>query len=292
MEKLIIGVHPNEGTMRDPNPDVPFTPAELASVIKECVDAGAGVTHFHARTPDGGMTHDPGDYQACFDAIRAATDVLLAPSLANVPGHTIGQRVSNIVGLPGSPRTRPEFMVIEMGCTAMDLWDPVSRAFGSDDRVFLNNTGVQEALLGKARELDMHPWLVSFNNSWSRAIQCQLDAGRVDRPFVVQFVLGGPEFPAAHTADLTGLGSHLAAKPAGHQYQWFVSAYRGDLLNVAAEVITRGGHLSIGVGDHHYADRGTPTNAELVAAVAELARSLGRPVASADESREILGVTR
>jgi 3-keto-5-aminohexanoate cleavage enzyme len=292
MEKLIIGVHPNEGTLRDPNPDVPFTPDEIASVIKDCVDAGAAVTHFHARTPDGLMTHEPGEYQACFDAIRAKTDALLAPSLANVPGYTIDQRVSNVVGDPASPPIRPEFLVIEMGCAAMDLWDPVLRAFGSDDRVFLNNTAVQEALLEKARELDMHPWLVSFNNSWSRAIQCQLDAGRIEKSFVVQFVLGGPEFPAAHTADLTGLEAHLAAMPAGHHFQWFVSAYRGDLLNVAAEVITRGGHLSIGVGDHHYAGRGTPTNAELVAAVVDLAASLGRPVASPDEARAILGVTR
>ncbi|MEV4129890.1 3-keto-5-aminohexanoate cleavage protein [Nocardia sp. NPDC049707] len=292
MEKLIIGVHPNEGTMRDRNPDVPFTPEELASVIKECADVGATVTHFHARTADGAMTHESADYQACFDAIRAEADMLLAPSLANVPGYTIDQRVANVLGVPGLPRSRPEFMVIEMGCASMDLWDPVARKFGSDNRLFLNHTGVQEALLGKANELAMHPWLVSFNNSWSRAIQCQLDAGHVGQPFVVQFVLGGPEFPAAHAADLNGLESHLAAMPVGHRYHWFVSAYRGDLLNVAADVIRRGGHLSIGVGDHHYEDRGAPTNAELVASLADLAQSLGRPVASAAETREILGVTR
>jgi len=52
-----------------------------------------------------------------------------------------------------------------------------------------------------------------------------------------------------------------------------------------------GGHVAIGIGDYPYPELGLPTNAQLVQHVADLARSLGREVATADEARQMLGIT-
>ncbi|MEO3861592.1 3-keto-5-aminohexanoate cleavage protein [Acrocarpospora sp. B8E8] len=56
MKKLVIGVHPNEGTMREPNPHVPWTPEEIADDTAAAREAGAAVVRFHARTATGAGT--------------------------------------------------------------------------------------------------------------------------------------------------------------------------------------------------------------------------------------------
>lgn len=290
MKKLVIGVHPNENTMRDPNPHVPWTPEEIGTDVAACWEAGASVVHFHGRTPEGGADHSPETYGEIMRAIRARCDVLLAPSLANAPGYTLVQRLANVSENAADPRTRADFLVVEMGVANMDLWDPGARQFHTSDRVFLNDTGTQQALLDHARELGMAPWMVSFNVSWTRAISAHWQAGAIERPAVVHFVLGGPEFPAAHPATNEGLNAHLTFLPAELDCAWFVSAYRGNVLAVAEEALRRGGHLSIGVGDHHHDQLDFPTNAELVRHVVDLAERLGRDIASPAEAREILGV--
>ena len=52
----------------------------------------------------------------------------------------------------------------------------------------------------------------------------------------------------------------------------------------------RGGDVAIGLHDYPYPELGLPTNAELIARVADLARSMGREVATAAEAREILAL--
>ena len=61
-------------------------------------------------------------------------------------------------------------------------------------------------------------------------------------------------------------------------------------ISFAAPIIAQGGHVSIGLGDYTYHELGQPTNAELVRRIAQIARDLGREVASPDEAKAILGM--
>jgi uncharacterized protein (DUF849 family) len=69
-----------------------------------------------------------------------------------------------------------------------------------------------------------------------------------------------------------------------------VHCRNGDALPLAAWAITQGGHVSIGLGDYPYSRFGKPRNSDLVGMVADMARTLGRPVATPDQAREILRV--
>ncbi len=57
MKKLIIEVRVNEYAMRDENPNVPWTPDEIARDAAAIQAAGASILHFHARKPDGSPDH-------------------------------------------------------------------------------------------------------------------------------------------------------------------------------------------------------------------------------------------
>jgi uncharacterized protein (DUF849 family) len=272
---FVIVVNPNENMPRQPNPHVPFTPGEIADDVAACAAAGASVVHFHARTPDGAADHAAAAYAAAIRAIRARCRVLLAPALPKGPD-----------GEPAPvPDPRPDFLVIDAGCAPMDLYDPDTQAFASDNRVLVNGTAAVRDLLATARRLSCIPWLASFTIGWSRTIDAHLAAS--PGPAVVQLVLGGPEFLGPHPATMAGLAAHLGFLPA-RATSWVVSAHRADVLTVAPEVIRRGGHVAIGVGDHPHRERGLPTNAELVAELAGLAHRLGRDVADPADARRVL----
>ncbi|MCF7547900.1 3-keto-5-aminohexanoate cleavage protein [Pseudonocardia sp. WMMC193] len=274
MDPLVIVVNPNENTPRDPNPHVPFTADEIAADVEACATAGASVVHFHARTADGAPDHSPAAYTATAAAIRARCEVLLAPALAR---GTAGERV---------PDAGSDFLVIDAGSAAMDRYDPSTASFESGDRVLVTPTATVTALLAASAGSGLVPWLASFTVGWSRTIDAHLAAW--PGPAVVQLVLGGPEFLPAHPATRAGLDAHLAFLPERAR-AWVVSAHRADVLTLAPEVIRRGGHLAVGVGDHPHRSRGLPTNAELVRELADLARRLGREVADPVAARRILG---
>lgn len=289
---LVIGVNVNENTGRDPNPHVPFTADEIAEVAASAEAQGATVMHVHARTTTGEADHSAAAYGLIARRVHATSRMLLAPSPANVPGWDVEQRLSNLAPNQADPATAADLLPVEMGCATMDLFDPATGDYASGDRVFINSVETQRSMLSRAPELGLTPYLASFNLSWTRAILAHTAAGRVPSYAPIVFVLGGDEFVAAHPVTLGALDAHLDLLPEDRPGVWMVSAYRGDVLDVAEHAIRRGGHVVVGVGDHHHADKGLPTTPELVATVAELGRSLGRRPATPDEARGLLGVGR
>ena len=61
---------------------------------------------------------------------------------------------------------------------------------------------------------------------------------------------------------------------------------------MAAAAIAMGGNVRVGFEDNLYLSKGVlaKSNGELVEKVVRLANELGRPIATSDEAREILGL--
>ena len=64
----------------------------------------------------------------------------------------------------------------------------------------------------------------------------------------------------------------------------------GNLFPLVGAALERSGHVAIGLGDYPYGELGTPRNADLVERIAQIAREIGRPIASPPEARQILGL--
>jgi len=95
---------------------------------------------------------------------------------------------------------------------------------------------------------------------------------------------------AGHPGTVRGMEAFLDFLPQQANWHWSVMSYGGNLFPVAAAAMERGGHVSIGLGDYHYRELEFPTNARLVARVAQLAHDMGRAVATPAEARQMLGV--
>src|SRR5690349_4771597 len=117
--------------MRDKNAHVPWTPEEIGRDAAEIERAGASILHFHARRPDGSPAHDIDTYGRTIQAIRAAGDLLIHPTLGQITVAGVETRIEHIRALAADPLLRPEFASFDLGSTNIDAYDPERRAFAT-----------------------------------------------------------------------------------------------------------------------------------------------------------------
>lgn len=293
MDKLIIAARINEYEMRDGNPHVPWTPSEIAADSKACRDAGAAIVHFHPRKPDGAPEPDP---RVCGDIIRRirdATDILVYPTLGVLTRELpIVQRLQPVLDLAASPATRPDIVPLCLSSPNWDFYDADRRILRGTDQVYLNPTDELIASIETLRTTGVGLECVSWEIGATRRIGALRDAGVLPDPVIIAFHLTSGGMLAGHPGTAEGVETHLAFLPDRGPYRWAVMNLHGSMLPLAEAVIRAGGHVQLGIGDYHYGELGAPTNAELVRAVVRIAQACGREIATPEEARQILGLTR
>lgn len=181
MKKLIIEVRANEYMMRDVNPHVPFTPAELARDAAACQTAGASMIHFHARNEDGSPAHAYENYRDAIRAIRDASDLMIHPTLGQITIKGDEARVAHIPRLAADGLT-PEFGSIDLGSTNIDIFDWEANRYTSENKTYVNSTGTLAFLLKTFTEAKVRPVIACWSIPFVRTIE----------PFVRMGLLHGP----------------------------------------------------------------------------------------------------
>lgn len=293
MRKLIIEARVNEYMMRDQgNANVPYTPDEIARDALACREAGAAIVHFHARTPDGKPDHAAGSYAETVRRIRETSDILVHPTLGYVTlDASPEERLDHILAMARDTARAPHFAPMDMGSVNVDRYNAQARRFETVDLVYKNSTRTLTYFAEQIRQAGLKPYLVSWTIGFTRYAEAFLEMGLLDEPAFICFCLTDNTFLGGHPGTLKGLQAHLDFLPEGRRVEWTVVNFGGNLFALAASVIAQGGHISIGLGDYTYTELGQPTNADLVRRVAEIARELGREVATPEEARSILGMT-
>lgn len=293
MRKLIIEARVNEYMLRcQGNPHVPYSPEEIARDAAECRAAGAAILHFHARQADGTPDHAAESYAETVQRIRAATDILVHPTLGYVTLDAGPEaRLSHILAMASDPMRAPHFAPMDMGSLNVDRYNAQARRFETTELIYRNSTATLTHFAHAIRGAGLKPYLVSWNIGFTRYLGAFLDMGLLDEPAYLCLCLTDNTFLGGHPGTLRGLQAHLDFLPENRRIEWTVVNFGGNLFSLAAPIIAQGGHISIGLGDYTYGELGQPTNAELVRRIAAIARDLGREVASPDEARAILGMT-
>ncbi|MGK7871181.1 3-keto-5-aminohexanoate cleavage protein [Falsiroseomonas sp. E2-1-a20] len=293
MEKLIIEARINEYASRGGNPHVPWTATEIGRDAAAVAQAGAAIVHFHARAADGAPDHATSTYAAILRAIRAAAPGLLVhPTLGQITQSDPEQRIAHILELARTEALRPEFASLDLGSTNIDVFEGAAAGFRSGDRTYVNTHGTLRRFLRAFRAAGVAPALACWSIPFLRTLGALLETGEVAEPGWVLLVHTEGGILGGHPATEAGLRAFLDHLPAGRRLHWAVCCKEGDALPLAERAIALGGHVAIGIGDWSYPNRATPTNADLVAEVAALARRVGREVASPAEARAMLGLQR
>ena len=292
MDKLIIEARVNEFMMRsEGNPHVPYSPAEIAADAVACRDAGAAILHFHARKADGAPDHATASYADTVRRIRESSDILVHPTLGYVTlDEGPKQRLQHILEMAKDPATGPHFAPADMGSVNVDRYNAQARRFETQDLIYKNSTRTLTYFCDSIRKAGLKPYLVSWNIGFTRYIDAFMTMGLISEPGYVCFCLTDNTFLGGHPGTMKGLQAHLDFLPSDKRIVWTVVNFGGNLFALAASIIAMGGHISIGLGDYTYRELGLPTNADIIRRVGEIARDLGREIATPQEAKQILGL--
>ena len=275
MDKLIItaAICGAEVT-KEQNPAVPYTVEEIVREAKSAVDAGAAIVHLHVREDDGTPTQSRARFQECEDAIyKACPNVILIPSTGGAVGMTPDERLQSTDTTP-----IPEMATLDCGTCN----------FG--DEIFDNTMPTMRAFGKRMIERGIKPEYECFEMGHLDTILTMARKGEVPgAPMQFNFVLGVPGCTPATVDNLCWLVKNI---PAGST--WTSTGIGRHAFTLAAPTIVMGGNVRVGFEDNLYLERGVlaKSNGELVDKVVRMAKLLGRPIATSDEAREILGLKK
>lgn len=292
LRKLIIEARVNEYMMREQgNPNVPYSPDEIARDAVACREAGAAILHFHARKADGSPEHAIASYAETVGLIRARSDILVHPTLGYVTlDQPAERRLDHILDMAKYPSKAPHFAPMDMGSVNVDRYNAQARRFETTDLVYKNSTQTLTYFAEHIRAAGLKPYLVSWTIGFTRYVGAFLDMGLLAEPAYLCFCLTNNTFLGGHPGTLKGLQAHLDFLPAERHVEWTVVNFGGNLFSLAGAIIAQGGHISIGLGDYTYSELGQPTNAQIIARIAEMAHELGREIATPEEAKAILAM--
>src|ERR1035437_9628728 len=271
MEKLIItAALTGAEVTRQQQPVLPISPDEIAIAVEECVKAGAAIVHLHARNADGSPTQDKETYRRIIAAVRARCDVIIQVSTGGAVGMTAAERIAPV-------SLKPEMATLSMGTVN----------FGDD--VFMNHPANMEIFLRAMQEHGVKPELEIFDTGMITTVRRWLKKGLLTAPLHFDFVLGVPGGMAGTPEALMYMKSQL---PAG--CTWTVAGIGAAQLPLGTLAIVLGGHVRVGFEDNIFyrKDELAHSNAQLVARLARISVELGRALATPDEARAILDMSR
>ena len=275
MDKLIItaAICGAEVT-KEQNPAVPYTVEEIVREAKSAVDAGAAIVHLHVRYDDGTPTQSRDRFQECEEAIlKECPNVILIPSTGGAVGMTPDERLQSTDTTP-----LPEMATLDCGTCN----------FG--DEIFDNTMPTMRAFGKRMMERGIKPEYECFEMGHLDTILTMARKGEVPgAPMQFNFVLGVLGCTPATVDNLCWLVKNI---PAGST--WTATGIGRYAFQLAAPAIVMGGNVRVGFEDNLYLERGVlaKSNGELVDKVVRMAKLLGRPVATSDEAREILGLRK
>ena len=174
---------------------IPVTPEQIVQSAVDAHEAGAAIVHIHVREPSTGKpSADLGLFREVLAGIGERCDAIVQPTTGGGVGMTIDERARVVT------ECRPEMATFNCGSfnfgifkvrhrPEMAPWE-VEYLEGTRDYVFRNTFGDMERLSELFREAGTKPEYEVYDVGHLYNLAHLADAGLVDFPVHVQFVLG------------------------------------------------------------------------------------------------------
>ena len=286
MAKVMIEAAINGNASKDLNPNIPYSPEEIANDAIATCQAGAALIHFHVRNPDtGAWVQDLPYYSEVYKRTREKCDPLLWPTFPF--GDDPARRFQHFFDLAKDPGTKPDLGAGDMGSVNLVSYDPITKNLGEGNFVYQNSYDTIKHFLEGSNELGLRPTLQIFDASFLRAALVFLDKGVLTEPLLLKFYFGGPTLPFGLPPTLKSLEAYLDML-SDVRCNWFAATLGGDNLPFVPQIVSMGGHVRIGLEDYQYATEGQLSNAQIVDRAVGMIESMGHKVATPDETRTLL----
>jgi len=257
---------------KENNPAVPITIAEQVESTQEAFEAGATIAHCHVRDDEGKPTSDPQRFARLKEGLEK-----------HCPGMIVQLSTG---GRSGAGQARGGMLPLRP--------DMASLSVGSNNfptRVYENPPDLVDWLASEMAVHGVKPEIEAFDLSHILKAHEMWKRGQLkDRPYV-QFVMGVKN---AMPADRNVFDYYVATvkRLFGENAPWCAAGIGSNQIALNEWAISAGGHARTGLEDNVRLDRArlAPSNAALVKLAAGLCQQYGRPVATWQQAREILGI--
>jgi 3-keto-5-aminohexanoate cleavage enzyme len=252
---------------RADNPALPHTPAEIAADVAACAEVGASVAHLHVREEDGSPSSRAELFEEAVRLIRGRSPIVTMVSTGGAVWMPMAERMTGL-------EAGPDLAGVETG----------SMNFGEEP--FVTVPADARGVVERAGELGIGLETEMFDVGHVVQAVRMLERGELPPPLRANLVFGVPGGIDATPAALDAM-----LRPLPPDTHWSITAIGRHQRRLLGLALLRGaGGIRVGFEDGVYLRRGVlaSSNAELVVDACELARTLGRRVATIAEARELL----
>jgi 3-keto-5-aminohexanoate cleavage enzyme len=252
---------------RENNPNIPYTTEEIAGSSIEAAQAGATVVHLHVREDDGTPSGRPELFKDVIQRIRAGSDLLTMVSTGGSNDMTIEERTTGL-------EAEPDISGVESG----------SMNFGDD--TFITPPSAGRGIVERAKAAGIALEVEAFEVGHVISAIRWLEEGLLPPPLRINLVFG---VPGGIDASPEALAAMVRPLPSGTF--WTVTCIGRHHQRMLALALLHGAPgIRTGLEDVAYLRRGVlaPSNAALAEMAVDLARALGREVATQGQTSELL----
>jgi uncharacterized protein (DUF849 family) len=277
------------------SPHLPVTPGQLIDEAVAVHEAGGAVAHLHVRDPESGYpTADQDVYLEIATGVKKRCDIILCTTTGGRLGEPVEKRVRVASTL------RPEMASLNAGSLNFGLFHITDKhekweydwekeyLEGTEDFIFPNTFKTIREFLTVFGETGTKPEFEIYDGGMINNVAFAIEAGWVQEPVYLQFVLGILGGMPADPQNLTFL-IETARRTIG-DFEYSVCAAGKNQFPICTQSLIFGGHARVGLEDNLYLERGVlaKSNAEQVSKIIRIARELGLEPATPEETRELL----
>lgn len=254
------------------NPAVPITIAEQVESTQAAFEMGASIAHCHVRDDAGLPTSDPERFGRLMEGLHQ-----------HCPGMIVQLSTG---GRSGAGKTRGGMLPLRP--------DMASLSVGSNNfptRIYENPPDLVDWLAAEMQTYAVTPEIECFDLSHIFKAKDMWDKGQLSARPYVQFVMGVKNAMPADR-DAFDFMIKTTKRLFGADAPWCAAGIGPAQFVLNEWCVASGGHARTGLEDNVRLDRDrlAPSNAALVARVAELCEKHERPVASWQQARAMLGL--
>ncbi|MAM10012.1 MAG: 3-keto-5-aminohexanoate cleavage protein [Rhizobiaceae bacterium] len=277
---------------------LPITPDEIAEAAIGAAEAGAAILHLHARDPRTGKPdQSPEAFAPFLGRIKQSTNAVVNITTGGSPYMTVDERTRP------AAKWSPEVASLNMGSMNFGFFPLLAKykefkhewerehLEGSRDLVFRNSFKdieyVLETCYGNGTRFEFECYDISHLYNLAHFA----DRGLVKPPFFVQSVFGLLGGIGTHPEDVMHM-KRTADRLFGSDFRWSVLGAGKDQFRIAAQAVSMGGNIRVGLEDSIWIARGrlAESNAQQVAKARALVEGLGLEIATPDEARAMLAL--
>jgi 3-keto-5-aminohexanoate cleavage enzyme len=285
LQPLIITCAITGDHQKDQHPNLPVTLEEQAEAAAEIAAAGASIVHIHGcRADDPTLAADDADrYRAINAAIRAKAPGLLVDNtqralpLGDFPAlHGAAFAYSTTAG-PADP----DIVSLNPGPMTFRGSD------GAPSRVYITTFDDTARIAAQLREEGIKPQVFLYHPGHLDLLDYLIQRDLLAKPYFVQLVFGQQGGIAATPDAFLSMIRNL---PPDTLFQTCALGLQAIDMNLMA--ILFGGHVRTGMEDSLFIRPGEEAtgNAAFVERIVRIAREIGRPIATPEQARHLLGL--